>query len=255
MGLARRLQNRISWHELVALHNLDESPPGLPYSVLSFLASALGVSPTQVRALWDVFRDILWVKSRDVTAVSPPLIDDYGPFAESPEEFYPPTRTCLNTVCPYVLRTGHQQRLYDPRRHLAALYTLARGAIPVIITSLRCRACGSTYHLNYFSQADANGMEWRVYYQGVPTIVRVRAHALFKDKLCQLFRALTVHSHSSMMATSRVYNSTLSSGNPRGWQAPHLQPRDIANLFDLYALLLHHHEQRTRLRLPDSAPN
>ncbi|KZP00080.1 hypothetical protein CALVIDRAFT_476434, partial [Calocera viscosa TUFC12733] len=144
--------------------------------------------------------------------------------------------------------------LWDPRRSLAALYTLGRGAMPVVITSLRCTACGSTFHINYFCQADDDGTQWRVYYDGLPSIVRVRHHALFEDKLCQLFRALTVHSHSSMTATSRVYNSTLSAETSSGWQAPHLQPKDIANAFDLYSLLLHHHEQQTRLRLPDSAP-
>ncbi|KZT60570.1 hypothetical protein CALCODRAFT_416579, partial [Calocera cornea HHB12733] len=168
---------------------------------------------------------------------------------------YPPTRICLNQDCPHLQTTGQAHRLHDPRRYMAALYTVGRGAFPVIVTSLRCRSCSSTYHLNYYCKTSIDHTEWRVYYEGVPSVIKVRQHALFESKLCQLFRSLTVHSHSSFTATSKVYNSTLSAPPQHGCDVPHLQPKDIATAFDLYALLLHHHEQRSRLQLPESAAN
>ncbi|KZO89741.1 hypothetical protein CALVIDRAFT_491440, partial [Calocera viscosa TUFC12733] len=138
--------------------------------------------------------------------------------------------------------------------YMATLYTAGRGAFPITVNSLRCPICGSTFYPNYFVQSNSDGIEWRVYYHGVPGVLKVRVHAFFDDKLCQLFRALTVHSQSSMAASARIYNTTLASPSSHA-RIPLLRSEDITIAFNLYSLLLHHNEQHTRLRVPESAPN
>ncbi|KZO91274.1 hypothetical protein CALVIDRAFT_489335 [Calocera viscosa TUFC12733] len=228
IALARRLQNRISWQEVVSFYDLDIPPASLPNSVIAFFSRALGLGPSPVLALWEVFKHSI-----------------------AAEELFPPSRNCLNMTCSHFLDTGRQHRLYRANRYMATLYTVGRGAFPVAVTSLRCPSCTSTFHLNYFTQRDSHNVTWRIYYDGVPSILKVRAHTFFEDKLCLLFRGLAVHSHSSMSSTARIYNTTLSS--PTG-RAPLLRGDDIAVAFNLYSLVLHHQEQNARLRIPDLAP-
>ncbi|KZT50697.1 hypothetical protein CALCODRAFT_535685 [Calocera cornea HHB12733] len=201
VALARRLQNRIAWQELASHRQTDVPPNGLPNTIISFLANAVGVEHHQVIALWEALRGVIWDSSKIPTAVTAPIVDDYAPFALYgekreilAEEFYPPTRYCLNDQCPTYLVTGSRQSMYDVSRTSAVLYTLARGAYPVGVTSLYCRCCRSTYTLNYCRQTDTTGDSWRIYYEGLPRVLQVEKHMLFEDKLCNLFRSLTVHS-------------------------------------------------------------
>ncbi|KZT50752.1 hypothetical protein CALCODRAFT_422480, partial [Calocera cornea HHB12733] len=143
-----------------------------------------------------------------------------------------------------------------PERHPAVLYTLAHGAFNVYTTSLRCLACGSRYYLNYCRRDDAAQKTWRVYYSGLPTIVQSESHFLFDMKLCELFRAQTVHSHASFTAIARIYNAALassSSRNPTNVQVSPLRMEHIVDLFNLVSLLKHHHEQQSCLHLPEAA--
>ncbi|KZT61919.1 hypothetical protein CALCODRAFT_427048 [Calocera cornea HHB12733] len=175
---------------------------------------------------------------------------------EAAEDFYPPTRVCTNARCPHQLVTGSPRHLQAPERHPAVLYTLAHGAFNVYTTSLRCLACGSRYYLNYCRRDDAAQKTWRVYYSGLPTIVQSESHFLFDMKLCELFRAQTVHSHASFTAIARIYNAALassSSRNPTNVQVSPLRMEHIVDLFNLVSLLKHHHEQQSCLHLPEAA--
>ncbi|KZT52794.1 hypothetical protein CALCODRAFT_441066, partial [Calocera cornea HHB12733] len=172
------------------------------------------------------------------------------------EDFYPPTRVCTNARCPHQLITGGPRQLQAPERHPAVLYTLAHGALHVYTTSLRCLACGSRYYLNYCRREDAAGKAWRIYYDELPTIVQSESHFLFDMKLCELFRAQTIHSHASFTSIARIYNTALASSSSRSTSNVPVSPlrmEHIVDLFNLVSLLKHHDEQRSRLHLPEVA--
>ncbi|KZT51760.1 hypothetical protein CALCODRAFT_442621 [Calocera cornea HHB12733] len=181
------------------------------------------------------------------------ILTDFFPAAE---EFYPPNRTCTNLHCPHFIDTSQQAPLYDPQRYIAALYTLNNGAYPISTTSLKCRSCNTRYYINYARQQGPNQTWYRLYYQGMPTVLQSEKHLFFEEKLCQVFRSYTVLSHASASATAQFYHNTLANNhifNTGSYSPPLLRSEYISDLFDLYSLLLHHSEQGTQLALPDSA--
>ncbi|KZT55013.1 hypothetical protein CALCODRAFT_417899, partial [Calocera cornea HHB12733] len=142
--------------------------------------------------------------------------------------------------------------------HYAGLYTLGHGAVPVILHSLRCRACSATYHLNYFRANDSLGDQARIYYGGQPHVIQAEKHMVFEDRLCHLFRSQTVHAHASASAIAEIFNASMASPpapSLGAFQPAPLRGESIADLFDLYSLLLHHSKQGTNLRLPETALN
>ncbi|KZT50815.1 hypothetical protein CALCODRAFT_444049 [Calocera cornea HHB12733] len=174
------------------------------------------------------------------------------------EHFYPPTRVCIRDDCPHYLQHHTRARLTFRNQHYAGLYTLGHGAVPVILHSLRCRACSATYHLNYFRANDSLGDQARIYYGGQPHVIQAEKHMVFEDRLCHLFRSQTVHAHASASAIAEIFNASMASPpapSLGAFQPAPLRGESIADLFDLYSLLLHHSKQGTNLRLPEMALN
>ncbi|KZO91888.1 hypothetical protein CALVIDRAFT_567906 [Calocera viscosa TUFC12733] len=159
LAFSRRLQSRIAWQQITRIDELDTPPKTLPNTVIIFLANAIDASPTQVTGLWNALREVVWLPGFNPSAVAVPLVDDFAPFARLAqsfslgiEELYPPTRVCTRNGCPEFLNNNRRQPLHDARRYCAGLYTLGRGAFPVIVVSLRCRSCRATYCLNYYRE-------------------------------------------------------------------------------------------------------
>ncbi|KZT60402.1 hypothetical protein CALCODRAFT_480700, partial [Calocera cornea HHB12733] len=199
-AFSRRLQPRIAWQELTHVGALDTPPKTLPNTVVAFLASAIDVSPVQVSGLWNALREVVWLPGFNPAALSVPLVDEFSPFARlaqsfnlALEEFYPPTRVCLRNTCPEFINTGRRQALYNPTKHYASLYTLSRGAFPVIVVALHCRSCKATFYLNYYREQREDQVHERVYYGPLPEVIQAEKHMLFERQLCELFRAQTVH--------------------------------------------------------------
>ncbi|KZT54970.1 hypothetical protein CALCODRAFT_547130 [Calocera cornea HHB12733] len=240
-AFSRRLQPRIAWQELTHVGELDAPPKTLPQTVAVFLATAINVSPAQVSALWSALREVVWLPRFNPTTLSVPLVDDFSPFARLAQSF-----------------SLGEQPLYNPTKHYATLYTLGRGAFPALVVALHCRSCKATYHLNYYREHTEQGSEERVYYEGLPDVVQAEKHMLFEKQLCELFRAQTVHAHSSATANARTYDQALRRTTARSigpYDPSPLRGEWVSDLFDLFALLLHHSEQRTLLRLPEDGHN
>lgn len=58
------------------------------------------------------------------------------------ETFYPPHRICTRDTCPW---NQNQNALTDPIPVECRLFTLQRGVLPVVSTSLYCRGTQSSH--------------------------------------------------------------------------------------------------------------
>ncbi|KZT62745.1 hypothetical protein CALCODRAFT_425601, partial [Calocera cornea HHB12733] len=149
--------------------------------------------------------------------------------------------------------------------HEASLFTLDKGVVPVFVSSLQCKNCGSTYHLNYCRQQDPDGVERRHYYAGRPKVLQVETHVLIDSTVATLFKAQALHSQpqltpcnsASALAIMRIYNSALSKESelpPTSQRPISLRNEYIWDTFYLDALLQHHDEQHTTLVLLEHIP-
>lgn len=140
-------------------HPVEEAPPALPPSVVSFLASSGQVSPEEIAHCWEVVRDHVWSPEYE-------RMDDdfaYNAFAEhgaqhgfrmcfvnatrivcslvlyvpaSPRTLWPPMSYCTANDCNRT-ESGHK-KLQRTEQRMAVLYTLGRGPVPVYACHLEC---------------------------------------------------------------------------------------------------------------------
>ncbi|KZT62228.1 hypothetical protein CALCODRAFT_426677 [Calocera cornea HHB12733] len=231
----------------------------------------LGLDQEVIHLLWTTLLPVVWQQDRPGHEPQPlpftdpvPAILSHGPShdlhkslphisvqllissALGVEEFLPPVQTCFQALC------QSPSRLTVARRHEAHYYTVGRGILPVYITSLRCRSCETTYHLNYYRRKDSSNIVHRHYYSGQPQVLQAESHVLVDAALAHLFRSLLFHSQTSGQAMERMYTDVLASSTSNNGNRPTLRRTYLWDTFYLDALLQHHDEQGTSLILPEN---
>ncbi|KAF4614627.1 hypothetical protein D9613_003186 [Agrocybe pediades] len=256
----------------IRFYSVDaRTPPALPsLAVQLVLAQCTGVSVETTKALWDVFKDLVWAAKEDNIPSTDAVytFNKYAlPLGISYYHLYPPVRACQNVSCGNYRATDDIRTLGEPATYKASLFTLRSGALPVYSTSLYCSKCNRRYHHNYFVHAKSDVQE---YYAGVPNVIQASKHHFLDSALLEFITTSKVFGWLSAQNCARIYNMSLSSPlsaqlnnelafgpvkmpdvpEQRHWQTSlELQDEHVLNGFFIYSLLLEKAERGQILSL------
>ncbi|PPR05018.1 hypothetical protein CVT24_010211 [Panaeolus cyanescens] len=231
--------------------NPDIPPDTLPRDIQCFLANALGLVDEHVTACWTAFLDTIWAydPAKHTAVHDAKIFYDHGKNDKLlARALYPPVTFCQNPAC---LSDDKVLRSTSQSGRQVILYTLEDGACATYHFKLRCSACSTTYHHNYWVQDKV-----RMYYPGVPDAIEIGKHQFVRRNVAALFLNLMLVSWTSATSSAEIYNTALSKREniPEDWPFEFdLRPEHIWGSISFLAILEHYAKCDDILQIPHDA--
>ncbi|KAK7020720.1 hypothetical protein VNI00_017620 [Paramarasmius palmivorus] len=251
---------------------LDEPPVILDQNARTFLQRTCNFEAVEdIEACWDALKDIIWHEDEmvrrvwDDRALHTTFRDAGQSSFPSPTSLWPPTLVCINPDCPYV-KENKPYKLQRASELKGYIYTLAHGPLPIRYHHIKCEACRTSYHPDYFVPAKTQLRYYYYnlpapsflqddppfYYTTIPEVIQVSEHRFIETQLMRHWR-LTMKANVSGSNIASIYSQTYTNNFvlPSWPIKPLLTAEHVYDGFKILSLLEFYKAHSSHLVVPD----